>query len=145
MYQFGIKGLEIVEPSIYFEDQKKFKFATLSQRLITNIVPKEGLKQERPIPFDLYCISMKDKLEDGICNDCGLYWPSKAAKNRHLKAHRYDQNKVEDDFTEVVDEIDDEKEQWEIEESGPMPVFENMGSYLTSPFVYLTDEIDEEV
>ena len=32
----------------------------------------------------------------------------------------------------------------EQEHSGPRPVFEDIQSYLTLPFVYLTDEIDEE-
>ena len=31
-----------------------------------------------------------------------------------------------------------------IAEYGPMPTFENLKSYLASPFVYLNDEIEEE-
>ena len=30
------------------------------------------------------------------------------------------------------------------QEYGPMPTFENLKSYLASPFVYLNDEIEEE-
>ena len=32
----------------------------------------------------------------------------------------------------------------EQEHSGPMPFFDNIQSYLTLPFVYLTNEIEEE-
>ena len=138
-----------MEPSVYFEDMRKFMFATLPQRLITNLTPKEALKEGKklPVPFDLYCESMKDKLENGICEVCGLYWPSAAAKNRHLKAHKIGHIDEKIDSNKVNDEFETDEETMEIEEelSGQMPAFENMRSYLTSPFVTLTDEIEEEL
>ena len=62
IYKFGPKGLEVVEPSIYFENQKsfenqrKYKFASLNERLITNLMSEEASRDkdgvERDPPFD---------------------------------------------------------------------------------------------
>ena len=98
------------------------------------------------MPFDLYCPSMREKLEEGICKTCWLYWPSKAAIKRHEKAHKLGPVKEKIDTSEVIYEFDSDEEPMEIEQEhpGPMPVFDNIQNYLTSPFVYLTDEIEEE-
>ena len=70
-------GLEIVEPSVYFKEQlkfakqTKFKFASLQERLLANLRSKESEKSKngtpRPPPFDSYCPSMEDKLDECIC------------------------------------------------------------------------------
>ena len=59
--------------------------------------------------------------------------------------HRFGQ--VEEQFIphEVIDEFDLDNDTMETQqEYGPMPTFENIKSYLASPFVYLNDEIEEE-
>ena len=139
VYQYGPTGLEIVEPTVYFKNKKKFKFATLSQRLITNLIPKEENGKNRPVPFDTYCESMQETKEDCICEICHLYWPSKAAKNRHKMSHRqgvtidtHDPNNGE-----ILDEFEPEINP-EDQESGPMPVFQDIKKHLISPF-QLTD------
>ena len=40
------------------------------------------------MPFDTYCISMQNSLKNCICQKCGLYWPSNAAKKCYLVAHK---------------------------------------------------------
>ena len=148
VYQFGLRGLEIVEPTVYFRNPKKYKFASLSQRLITNLVPEEALKGKngkiRPFPFDIYCESMQENIDQCVCDKCGLYWPSCAAKNRHLKAHKKDIFEDTFDTNDVLDEFDSEAEE-EPEELGstPMPIFEDIRSHLTSPFVPVTDAMNE--
>ena len=86
VYEYGKNGLVAVEPQTYFESPKNFEFATLSQRVI---LQKESQAASRFIstPFDFYCPSMEEKLEKGICNECGHYWPSQAAMKRHKKYH----------------------------------------------------------
>ena len=101
--QFGPKGLEVIEMSDYKKKLKlesqpmpletaKIRFATLQERLITKTISNEAKKSKkgvsRPPPFDSYCPSMMEKLDDLVCNSCGSSWPSIAAKNRHTKAHK---------------------------------------------------------
>ena len=43
----------------------------------------------------------------------------------------------------VIDDFESDEETMETEQSGPMPIF-NMKNLLTSPFVHLSDEIEEE-
>ena len=53
IYGFGKKGLEVVEPSTYFEEQLKFenqtkyKFASLQERLIANLKSEEAGKNKQ--------------------------------------------------------------------------------------------------
>ena len=94
--KFGPKGLEIVEISEYKEDLKlekpKFRFATLQERLLHNLTSSEARKSKngtkRPPPFDAYCPSMMEKIDNCVCAQCGTCWPSAAAKDRHRKAHK---------------------------------------------------------
>ena len=91
VYKFGLKGLEVVEPSEYFENQGQFKFAILNERLLTQMMSKEAEKRQngvpRPPPFDTYCPSMQTKIDDCVCKKCCLAWPCAAANKRHQKAH----------------------------------------------------------
>ena len=156
VYQYGATGLEIVEPSVYLKEPRKYKFATLPQRLIAKLVPKEGLfgknGEKRPVPFDLYCPSMQDKIENCVCKQCGIYWPSAAAKNRHQKIHKIpgaDDTFVHDQgfnlaHDEVLDEFetDSETEEEKSDPDCPMPVFSDLKKHITSPFVQLWLEDD---
>ena len=70
----------------------KIRFATLQERLITKTISNKAKKSKkgvlRPLPFDSYCPSMMEKLDDLVCNNCGSSWPSIAAKTGHAKAHK---------------------------------------------------------
>ena len=149
VYQFGAKGLEIVEPSEYFANTRKYNFATLSQRLISKLSPEEAFKgkngQKCPVPFDTYCESMQKDIPDCVCSKCGLYWPSVAAKKRHSKAHKRAEKAVQqnemtlalsDSDTDMDEDLELEEEAIEeLPDSGPMPVIEDIRSHLTySPF-----------
>jgi hypothetical protein len=109
VYQYGEKGLEVVEPSIYFQNPNKFKFANLHQRLVTKKLSNEGKTGKngnpRPVPFDSYCPSLQGHIDERVCDTCASYWPCKAAVLRHVKAHKlgFDDNKIEN-----VDELSDE-------------------------------------
>ena len=89
---------------------------------------------------------MREKLEEGICKTYWKYWSSKAAKIGHEKAHKLGPVTEKIDTSEVIDEFELDEEPMEIEQehSGPMPVFDDIQSYLTLLFGYLTDEIEEE-
>ena len=85
-------------------------FATLTHRLLAQAIP-EGVSKFKIVPFDLYCPSIKKKLDSGICTICGKYWPKEAAMKRHRKAHtkwqNWDlENKAETDGNEN-DKIDE--------------------------------------
>ena len=56
---------------------------------------------------------MREKLEEGICKTCWLYWPSKAGKKRHEKAHKLGPVKVKINASEVIDELDSFEEPME--------------------------------
>ena len=129
------RGNEAVEPNAYF-DNPKLEFDSLSQRMIVKEQPNKA-NQFLKVPFDLYCPSMKDTLENGICETCGSYWPSKAAKDRHKKCLR------------MSDDIDSEDESDEIEESTPetneedrMPIFNNVFELFKWPFTDIN--VDDE-
>ena len=99
--------------------------------------------------LDTYCQSMQADIDKGLCNECGLYWPSGAAKDHPSKAHTKGKIKVITDifeFDQVVDEFDSENKAVDEEKDigfSPMPVFEDVRSHLASPFVIITDAIAE--
>ena len=70
----------------------KIRFDTLQERLITKMISNKAKKSKkgvlRPPPFDSYCPSMMEKLDDLVCNNCGSSWSSIAAKTCHAKAHK---------------------------------------------------------
>ena len=35
------------------------------------------------MPYDLYCPSLKAKVKNRVCKQCGIYYPSLAARKRH--------------------------------------------------------------
>ena len=144
VYQYGQSGVEIVEPSVYFKNKRKYRFATLSERLINNrLVPTEENGQTRSIPFDTYCESMQGKFDECICTKCGSYWPSKTQKLRHMKAHKLGLPNENLEIMEDLDEIEAESVVEEVEEDcGPMPVFDK--SHVLSPFVEIKDGQDSE-
>ena len=169
--KFSHRGLEVIEISDYKEKLKlesdepilsmesaKIRFASLQERLIANLTSKEArLSQKgvpRPPPFDAYCPSMMEKIDELVCLKCGSSWPSIAAKKRHLKAHKKGQKKqsnaaqsvldLEAEFVSDEDIKNDEKmSDSEQEISDSMPVF-SINSYLKSiyPFEEVKDEID---
>ena len=141
VYKYGPSGVEIVEPSVYFQNKKSFKFATLSERLLAKLVPKEA-PESVPVPFDIYCDSMQKKIKDCICEICGQYWPCCAAKKRHLKAHKLDKSNEVVEQNELFNESANETVEPKNDDSIPMPVFYNLRNGLVSPFIQITDKID---
>ena len=142
VYQYGPSGMEIVEPSVYFKNKRKFKFATLSERLINNrLVPTQENGQTRPIPFDIFCESMQGKFDECICAKCGSYWPCKTQKLRHMKAHKQGLPNENLETVEALDDIVDSVEEMD-EDCGPMPVFGK--SHVLSPFVEIKNGLDSE-
>lgn len=148
IHQYTLKGLEAVEPNAYFNNLK-MEFATLDKRMRVKAQPGKA-KKFKMVPYDLYCPSMKDQLEKGICEFCGSYWPSKAAKDRHKKCHTVGDTDTDTNTTESVsetntdDDTDNEAEiDTSIEANTPeptqrtekrMPVFENIFDILKGPF-----------
>ena len=158
IYTYGKTGLEIVEPSVYIEDQLKFenqtkyRFATLQERLLANLTSKEAGRSRngnvRPMPFDSYCPSMQKKLDDCVCPDCGSSWPCAAAVKRHKKVHgKYGNNEsIEINSSEITDEFDSGDENMETNNSTAnleetMPIIENLREFLVSPFEQVYDDI----
>ena len=155
IYKYGTTGLEIVEPSEYFENQetftnqRKYKFASLQERLITNLKSNEAKKSKkgisRPPPFDSYCPSMKEKLDECMCEVCCSSWPSAAAKNRHKKVHdKKNTYETTIEYNEVQDEIEydiDTSMSLESVSEKPMPIIGNdINIHLASPFEECMDE-----
>ena len=80
IYNFGPNGLYAVEPSEYAKKPRDYKFASLKERLIGNLLPNEA-RNYNPPPYDLYCPSMMPYLAKFMCEICGLSCPCEAAKN----------------------------------------------------------------
>ena len=57
-----------------------------------------------------------------------------------MKAHKSTNIDAEVDFTNVSDEFNSDSDTEIKENSGPMPVFEDLKNHVVSPFVQLTDE-----
>ena len=53
--------------------------------------------------YDLYCPSLKAKEKNRVCNQCGIYYPSIAARKRH----RQDGCGLEVLGNKVIDEKED--------------------------------------
>lgn len=61
-------------------------FGSLYQRLaLLHLQPSHDFLR---MPFDFYCPSVTADLEKRVCNQCGLYFPSQAAKRNHARIHR---------------------------------------------------------
>ena len=43
------------------------------------------------VPFNVYCLAMQKKLNQGIYLKCHIYWPSKTALNRQTPYHKKDE------------------------------------------------------
>ena len=88
MYKYAKHGVDAVEPSVYFESfHNPLNFAPLFERFLWNRYPAESAKYE-VAPFDLYCSSMKGKLDKGICKISNQDLPSEAEMLRHKKQHK---------------------------------------------------------
>ena len=94
IYEYTTRGIEAVKPSEYFKDPKKFMFSNLEKRLVVKKLPTLAKEFEKKCPFDLYCPSMQEKLKNCVCRMCGSYWPSEAAKKRHIKCHSLKESSV---------------------------------------------------
>ncbi|CAB4000063.1 Sperm-associated antigen 17 [Paramuricea clavata] len=153
VYEYTANGLKAVEPSEHLKDPKKFIFADLEKRLIIKNLPAKA-KEFKQCPLDLYCPSMQEKLMRCVCEKCGSYWPSEAAKHRHKKSHSVKESAAcqakdsdtlgQDDVEEDVMEEEDNGSashameicsDVESESNCIMPVIENLAEFLNSPFV----------
>ena len=148
IYEFGSTGLKAVEPSEYVNNPRQYKFASLKERLISNFLPTEVEKFIRP-PYDLYCPSMQEKLPKCICNSCGKYWPSEAAKKRHEKCHKkHKKTEDTDDISysfEVTDEfckLQDDNVQGNVDR---IQVVESIKDFMASPFEIINGEIEDDI
>lgn len=54
---------------------------------LDKMLPKSssGYKQ---VPYDLYCSSVKNSLNDRVCSTCGLYFASAVMLREHRKIHK---------------------------------------------------------
>ena len=91
-------------------------------------------------PFDLYCPSMKNALENGICETCGSYWPSKAAKDRHKKCHRVIDGTESEDEVEWIEDAANNSIETNAEQR--KPIFENIFDLFQGPFTDI--DVDKE-
>jgi len=160
VYQFGARGLQALEPEEYVKLPKKYKFASLKDRLLLELKPRAASNFIRP-PFDLYCPSMQDTLERSICKYCGSSWPCQAAVKRHAKCHGdlRKQKKLapldsasEDNTEGVEEEIEVECSDDEFpplrgfrpDQGGPMPVF-STEEHVKPWFEELDHELEDEI
>ena len=136
-----------MEPSVYFasvKSDKKFKFASLKERLLCRSLPNEAESFSRP-PFDLYCPSMSSKLEKCICSTCGSSWPSEAAMKRHKKCHKIGKNEEEiNTFLEVTDEFCHVQDYGDIGDPEKIPVIDDIRDFLASPWEILEPVTHDE-
>ena len=87
------------------------RFPDLSKRnSIKQLIPQNRYKN---ISYDMYCPSVKSKMKDRVCKDCGIYYPSVAAVKRHRVGNgcenHSDQEEQEQIITEDGEEEDEER------------------------------------
>ena len=86
---------------------------------------------------------MQPKLDQGICNFCGLSWPCQAAVKRHLKAHKNGKDDITPNYVtleDVEDEFASDLEDENITEEDPdeaMPIISDIKTFLKPPFEVL--------
>ena len=92
---------------------------------------------------------MPEKLPKCICNSCGKYWPSEAAKKRHEKCHKkHKKTEDTDDISysfEVTDEfckLQDDNVQGNVDR---IQVVENIKDFMASPFEIINGEIEDDI
>ena len=134
VYEFGSKGLLPVEPSEYAKKPNDYKFASLRDRRIAGLLPSEANDFDCP-PFDLYCPSMMEKLPKCVCETCGLYWPSEAAKKRHATCHKSRDDEPDFPMEEFSDEFCQFQDEGQNNSgSSQLPVVEDLQDFLRCPF-----------
>ena len=67
---------------------------------IQQLIPNSGFSR---MPYDLYCPSLKAKVRNVVCKQCGVYYPSIVARKRH----RHDGFGLEVLGNKVIDEEED--------------------------------------
>jgi len=152
VYEFGTQGLKAVEPSDYIENPKQYKFANLQDRLIMQKKPASALSKFLRLPFDLYCPSMQEKLDDSVCRKCWTSWPCKAARIRHAKCHKLPALvETQESSDELEDEIEQLSSTLECDDSttpqecdGRMPVI-SFETHAKSPFDFLAREPEDTI
>ena len=132
VYKYKSNGSVAVEPSEYVKNSRDYEFTPLIKRLLLKKSPGKA-KVYVEVCFDIYCPSMKEQLEKGICPICNSYCPSRAAMLRHKKCHtvrnhaeieEHDDIEIEDKEIEIddsSDEVDNEKAS-----ADAMPIFDNI-------------------
>ena len=77
------------------------RFADLWKRIsIHQLIPNSGFSQ---MSYIFYCASLRAKLKNRLCKQCGIYYPSIAA----CKRHRQDGCSLEVLSNKVIDEEED--------------------------------------
>lgn len=127
VYSYTVGRMKAVDPH---EVIPKHTFAPSKVRLL-QLIPSSA-SHHKIVPFNFYCLSMQEKLEQGICQVCHMYWPSKAALARHIICHKQPQLKPAS-----TDELEREpvEEITVTDEDDRKPVFENNFDIFKSPFV----------
>ena len=65
VYKYESNGSAAVEPSEYIKNPRKYEFTPLTAKLLLKKSPDEA-KAYVEVLFDIYCSSMKEKLDKGI-------------------------------------------------------------------------------
>lgn len=76
------KGLVIPPPS----ESKNTKFANLFTRLTFKKTPIKYTIKQKEIPYDLYCPSVSSDLDRRVCQECGAYFATISAVNKHSQS-----------------------------------------------------------
>jgi hypothetical protein len=142
-YERGTRGLVVPEPGDI--ESNKARFGTLAQRLAyagcsEPEAASSFTKNQMEVPYDLYNPVVKSEMfKDRVCQDCGIYFPSKAAVKRHKPAHKkvpLGRNSESEDH-ENVDE-DPENEESEVDDEGTTedaPIYRNIFEIMANPWV----------
>ena len=132
VYGYAPDGMKAVDPNIVFLNPKSHIYAPLRERLIQKPKPECASKFE-VVAFDIYCPSMKEKIQKEICTKCNKYWPSKAAMKRHSRCH----SRIVPSILEIDDSDSDNDSNDQTASAAPsrMPVFENIFYLFKSSFI----------
>ena len=88
----------------------------------------------KEVPYDLYCPKVQEKIKERMCPKCGIYFPSKAAKTRHGKAHDLilvpKPYWAEEDYNSDGEEVEETNESVATNTCERIPVITNMLEFL---------------
>lgn len=88
-------------PAVKSDGEKRFPSLFVSQILRPENILPSSLKEYKVLPYDLYCPSVQDVLQNRICKICSIYFASHIMLKKHVQRDHKSEKKINPVFEKV--------------------------------------------